>query len=284
MNILIVGNGRGSWEMRGRQLGAALGATVTSAPTDEDWLQADLVVLVKRAGWAFAARAHARGIPIVWDALDFWRQPAENGLTDLAARARLATALREIRPTLMIGATKAMALAGDGAYLPHHGWEGLAATDARAEVQCVGYDGSPQYLDFWRPCLERECSARGWTFVVNPPDLSKMDMLVALRGGAWDGWICRQWKSGVKVGNAILAGRPLIAQPSAAVAELQPAGSVIESKRDLTKALDVWTDGARRAAVVPASRGRSVGFQRATIAESYRELLASVLKAGVTCR
>ena len=32
MKILICGAGKGSWTMRGQQLGAAIGARVTSAP------------------------------------------------------------------------------------------------------------------------------------------------------------------------------------------------------------------------------------------------------------
>ena len=73
MNLLLVGNGKGSWTMRGEQLGAALGARVRTTPTAEDWRWADLVILVKRAGAVFARQAHQAQVPIVWDALDFWR-------------------------------------------------------------------------------------------------------------------------------------------------------------------------------------------------------------------
>jgi len=283
VNVLIVGNGRGSWEMRGRQLGAQLGATVTSAPIADDWAEADVVVLVKRAAWAYAAHAHARGIPIVWDALDFWRQPAENGLTAVAARQILAAAIAQIRPALVIGATKAMAEAAGGEYLPHHGWAGLEPTEARIAVTRVGYDGSQQYLDHWRAALECACRDRGWTFCVNPPDLSTMDILVSLRGGAWDGWICRQWKSGVKVVNAMLAGRPVIAQHCAAMEELWPSGSTVETEAELAAALDFWADADRRRMVVESSRAIAEAYSLRAVAETYRGHLAAVVKAGAPC-
>jgi hypothetical protein len=85
MNVLIVGNGKGSWQIRGEQLGAAIGARVTSYPKAEDWQWADVAVLVKRAGMIYAPLAQAAGVPIVWDAVDFWRQPTDHNLGRVGA-------------------------------------------------------------------------------------------------------------------------------------------------------------------------------------------------------
>ncbi len=276
MNLLIVGRGPGSWTMRGLQLGAALGARVTSEPTDRDWHWAERVVLVKRAGTIWAPRAHALGIPIVWDALDFWKQPLDNSLAEAGAKRLLARALDEIRPALTIGATAAMAAAAGGVYLPHHGWAGLTPMPARARIQTVGYDGNAIYLDTWRPVLERVCAARGWALAINPRDLSTVDVLVALRGGLWDGWMPRQWKSGVKLVNAILAGRPVITQDTAAARELQPAGTVIATLADLPAALDSWQGWIHRDAVVELSRTRTAAFSVAAIAAQYRNQILGV--------
>jgi len=280
MNILIVGAGRGSWQMRGVQLGAALGARVTSTPTDADWEWAERVVLVKRAALQWAKRAHVRGVPIVWDALDFWRQPPDNGLSAGAARALLGQMQDRIAPTLTVGATQAMAAAAANgrrsAYLPHQGHRDLVPTDAREVCQVVGYDGNPVYLDHWAAPLRAACRAVGWTFVVNPPTLAAVDILVALRGGIWDGWMCREWKSGVKAVNAILAGRPLITQPSAAVRELQPLGSIIETVAQVRQALETWAPHARRQQVVDLARTRTTSFTVDTLAAQYAALLAEV--------
>lgn len=279
MNILIVGAGKGSFTMRAVQLGAALGARVTGSPTDADWAWASVAILIKRAGAQYAERAHRAKVPIVWDALDFWSQPAHNSVTPEGARILLQQKIAEIRPALTIGATDAMAEAAGGVCLPHHGHIDLRPAPVRSAVQSVGYDGNALYLDRWTPILQKACADRGWSFVVNPESLTQVDIVVALRGGQWDGWICRQWKSGVKVGNAILAGRPLISQASAAVSELRPAGTVIETPADLSAALDYWTPLERRESVYHASRERVDEFTVSTAAERYRAILDRVALA-----
>jgi hypothetical protein len=264
--------------MRGIQLGAAMGARVTSHPARDDWQWADVAVLVKNHGAAFALEAHAHHVPIVWDALDFWRQPGDNRLTESAARALLESHIRLIKPALVIGATRAMAEACDGVYLPHHGWDALVPTDPRPEVATVGYDGNGLYLDTWSGVVAKACAARGWRFVVNPADLSQVDILVALRWGIWDGWICRQWKSGVKLVNAICAGRPVITQESAALREVAPDHSIVETAEDVARALDAWAPFETRRQVVVRARIRAVEFALPTLAQSYRAAVVSVCK------
>ncbi len=267
MNILMVGNGKGSWQMRGQQLGAALGARVTMTPTDDDWRWADVAVLIKRHAVAFAQMAHAFGVPIVWDALDFWSQPRDNGVTKEHAHGLLRGMLAVIKPALTIGATQAMADACGGVYLPHHSWAGLVPTPPHETVQTVAYQGNAVYLGRWKDALERECARRGWAFVVNPDDLSKADILVALRDGPWDGWICREWKSGVKLVNAIAAGRPVLTQASAAASELQPPGSILMSVGDIGTAFDAWTGYAPRAAVAEMCEYLALAYRLDVIAD-----------------
>lgn len=276
MHILMLGSGKGSWTMRGEQLGAALGARVRAQPTDADLRWADVVVLVKKFGALFAAQVQRVGTPIVWDALDCWAQPGENQADRSRALALLTHQIRVIKPALVIGATQAMAEACGGVYLPHHSWQGLTASPARATVSVVGYEGNPLYLGTWRAVLERACHARGWRFVVNPPDLSQVDIFVALREGLWDGWICREWKSGVKVVNAIAAGRPIIAHDTAAIRELQPACSAIATLGDLDAALDYWDSLTFRAAAAAHNATLAPAYTLAAVAAQYQTILASV--------
>lgn len=277
MNVLLVGGGTaGSFIMRGRQLGAAIGARVTPHPTPTDWSWASVVVLVKRAARTWAAAARQAGVPIVWDALDFWEQPAQNGLGAAAAGHLLDAACEAIQPTLVIGATQSMAGRAGGVYLPHHGYLGLYPTPAREHVRTVAYAGNPTYLGAWRGHLERLCAARGWQFVVDPADVSAADILVALRDGPWDGWMCREWKSGVKLSNAILAGRPILTQPSAAASEMQPCGSTIHDVGDLAAAFDHWADHDRRAEVARLSGERAVSYRLEAVAAQYLATLATV--------
>lgn len=274
MNILMVGNGKaGSWQIRGVQLGAAIGARVTTSPVDADWRWADLVVLIKRWGSQFASTAHHYGLPIVWDALDFWGQPAQNGLTEPAARALLAQQIALIRPALVIGATEAMAKAAGGVYLPHHSWERLTPTPPREHVQTVAYQGGEVFLGQWAPALRKACERRGWTFVVNPSDLREADILVALRDGQWDGWMCREWKSGVKLANAVAAGRPIITHKSAAYREVQPIGCAISQIDELDDAFDEWTSPVARRVAANLYQSRVRDYALDTVAADYLAIL-----------
>lgn len=279
LKILIVGNGKGSYQMRAIQLGAAIGACVTTSPADAEIKAADVVVLVKKHGAPFASTVRKFGKPIVWDALDFWSQPRENGADEALAFAILKNHINAIKPTLTIGATRAMAEACGGAYLPHHSWKGLTPTSARGKVQTVAYEGSPIYLGRWAEWLQAECRARGWAFVLNPPDLRVADLIVSLRDGQWDGWICQQWKSGVKLVNAIAAGRPVISQHSAAMRELQPNGSVVETRSQLSSALDAWVDVDARAAVVEHCCAIAPHYTLEAVASQYRAILQDVGRA-----
>jgi hypothetical protein len=166
----MVGNGKGSWEMRGQQLGVALGARVVNVPYESDLQWADLVVLVKKHALPYAEMVHRFNKPFVWDAFDFWGQPGENHVTDPQARALLMNRVAAIHPTLVIGATEAMAAACGGVYLPHQSWYGLVPQAASIDVKTVAYQGGAVYLGRWRKHLEDACAKRGWRFVVNPQD------------------------------------------------------------------------------------------------------------------
>lgn len=281
MKILIVGTGKGSWTMRGLQLGAAMGARMTETPTAADLTWCDAVVLVKKIAPAYAPVAHAAGKPVVWDALDFWSQPTENSLSHHDAHRLLRTRVQQVKPALTIGATRAMAAACEGAYLPHHSWKGLVPTPARERVNIVAYEGNAVYLGRWHNWVATECARRGWRFLVNPPSLAPVDILVSFRDGPWDGWICREWKSGVKVVNALAAGRPLIAQDSAARREIGVMGSTIERPQELSEQLDWWSDYERRQQVVAAASNRAAQYSVDAVATQYLQLLT---ERGVTCR
>ncbi len=273
MNILVVGSGKGSWEIRGLQLGGAIGARVMTSPHQDDFAWADVVILIKRAGMQWAGAAQRAGKPIVWDAVDCWGQPHANSYGPSHALALVQAQITVIEPALTIGATEAMAEAIGGVYLPHHSREGLRLTPAREVVSCVGYDGNAAYLGRWRPAIEAECQRRGWTFVVNPADLSACDILVAFRDGPWDGWICREWKSGVKLVNAMAVGRPIITQVSAAFRELKPAGTVIANTSELAGAFDEW-ESIRWRGLAWSKSLAAPGYTLARVAEMYRRILS----------
>lgn len=279
MNILIVGSGKGSWEVRGRQLGAAIGARLKRHPSDDDMRWADVVVMVKRALMAWADLAHRFGKPVVWDALDFWQQPTQNSFTQGQSIGLLDEHIYRYKPTLVIGATEAMAKAAGGVYLPHHSRPGLSPTPARDVVTTVGYEGTRKYLGRWGNAVQAECDRRGWQFVINPADLRECDLLVAFRDGEWDGWMCDAWKSGVKAVNAIAAGRPLITQGAVAVLETQPVCWMVKDGQGISDSFNYWSSLEWRRIAVDKCRHRAGSFTLDAIAQRYRQILHGVAKA-----
>ncbi len=281
MTLLIAGLvGAGSWQIRGVQLGAALGARVTTTPTTADLDWAEAVVLVKHAGPRLAEAVHAAGKPLIWDAVDCWTQPAQNSLREAEARAWLLDLVDLVRPTLTIGATRVMADACGGVYLPHHSRPGVVPTSPRPTVQTVAYEGNLAYLGRWRGWLEAACARRGWAFVLNPPDLAAADLIVAFRDGPFDGWMCRQWKSGVKIANAIAAGRPILTQPSAAWEDLAPTGGALELPEDLDEALDAVTTRGFLDGAFEQHRRLARPHRLDAVADHYRQILEGVLCAA----
>ena len=275
MNVLMVGISRaGSWTIRGEELGAALGARRVFQPTGYDLAWADVVVLVKRAYKLW--RPGMTKAAVVWDTVDFWEQPAQNGYDEKRARVLLKSVLDQVQPDLVIGATEAMAEAAGGICLPHHAQPLITAAPARETVQMVAYQGNPNYLGRWHGWLTEACQKRGWSFVVNPDRLSDADIVVALRDGHWDGWMPREWKSGVKYANAMAAGRPVITQPTAAWREMQPVSTAIESQEQLDGALDRWESHIDRHSVWQAYDKRNDAYTVKAIAATYRTHLEAL--------
>lgn len=269
--VLFLGGGKGSWAIRGVQIGTVLGARTTAAPTDDDWRWAQVIVLVKRAIFEHGARAATMGVPLVWDVLDFWEQPEENGRTVAEMTLRVRELAERYHVATLIGATQAMADAIGGVYIPHHARPRLKPLPVRSKVEVVAYEGTPKYLGAWKAILEESCTARGWRFVVNPASLNEADLVVALRDGRWDGDLCREWKSGIKLVNAITAGRPVITQPSAAVREIEPSGSIVETREQLDAALSLWAPLPQRQWAASIAQDRAFAFTRSSVAHLYRE-------------
>lgn len=211
MNLLVTGRGTsGSWQIRGEQLGRAIGATVL--PKAIDVAAFDLAVLVKRAEPDLVQRLHRAGVPIVWDVVDAWPQPSGNSVGKAECMAWLSHQVQTIRPAAIVAATVAMAndCAAFGVpvlALPHHARPGLKRAEIRP-LQVVGYEGGEAYLDGWRRSIDRACDRRGLKFVVNPPDLGAVDIVLALRDAT--GYAPRNWKSNVKLANAQALGLPVI--------------------------------------------------------------------------
>lgn len=277
MNVLMLGSGKGAWQIRGVQLGAAIGARVRTEPTREDVLWADRVVLIKRALaiWGLQVRRWT-SVPIVWDALDFWQQPLQNGLDQDSAIRMAQDYMRPVGPDLVIGATQQMADDLCGIYLPHHTNPQIEWKLVRRSIAMVAYEGGQVYLGRWQRCLMKECEKRSWQFVINPSSLADADIVVAFRDGDWNGWMCRAWKSGVKAVNALAAGRPFVSQDSSSRREIQPPGSVVEMAKKSSAAFDEWADYDSRVQAFHRAVGMADSYRLPVVAKTYLEALERV--------
>ena len=274
MKVLVVGTGAGSWQIRGRQLGAAIRACVSTNPTAKEWRDAESIVLVKRAITTWGAIAKEAGPRIAWDVLDVWQQHEGNSVP-MERHISNAILQRDLfGVNTLICATNAMAQDLGGVYLPHHARPDLKAAPVRPEAKVVAYEGTPKYLGAWRITLEEVCAKLGLALVVNPPSLAQADIIVALRGGKWDGEVCRRWKSGVKYVNAIAAGRPVITQRCAAWDEILPPGSLVDSHDDLEREIRAWLPAEVRQHAYEESRFSAPRYALASIAGQYRDILS----------
>lgn len=264
--------------MRGVQLGRAIGARCVTKPAASDWAWADVVVLVKRAAMVYAKDARQVDCPVVWDALDFWQQPEQNGTPRAELIAQAKRIAEDAYVDLIIGATRQMADDLGGVYLPHHCLTGLQPVPVRSQAQVVAYHGTPKYLGKWKPMLEKACEAMGLRFVVNPDTLRDVDALVSFRDGRWDGDVCREWKSGVKIVNAIVAGRPMLCQPCAGQRELAPIGLTIDAPVELIDALAVLVSPDVRAGAYEYGRRVHGDYHFEAVARDYRALLDRVVQ------
>lgn len=241
MKILVTGSGSsGSWVIRGQQLGAAIGAVVE--PRAVNVKGYDLAVVVKRPPADLVLRLQAARVPVVWDVVDSWPQPAGNTWCERACKEWLVERVAFIKPAAIVAATDAMArdCAVFGVpvlWLPHHVRPGLGVNPIRERVVNVGYEGGAQYLGDWLPVLERACADRGWMFHVKPHSLTDLDIVVALRDQK--GYAPRHWKSGVKLSNAQGSGTPIICNREMGYLETATwAEEFADTKEEVLAALD----------------------------------------------
>lgn len=271
MKLLVTGRGSsGSWQIRGAQLGKALDATVR--PREMALRDFSAAVMVKRPCPTQVARAHHFGVPIIWDIVDAWPQPEGNGWDRDWSMGWLRQQVEGWRPAAIVAATRAMA--ADCAEfgvpvlaLPHHARPGIARNPIRERVATVGYEGGEQHLGDWKDWLRAECARRGWRFVLNPPALAELDIVVAVRERT--GYAPRHWKSNVKLANAQGSGTPIVCARECGYLETDNGGALFaDSKTEVVAALDALEPHAARRAASLALRAAAPALS--DVAACYR--------------
>lgn len=249
MKLLVTGRPtKGSWPIRGVQLGNAIGAHVEENANSVKGY--DAAIIVKRPRADLLERLRQRGVPVIWDIVDAWPQPEGNTWYKDQCEAWLRNEVETVKPKAIVAATEAMAedckSFGVPVFsLPHHARPGLKINPIREHVQTVGYEGGPQYLGWWQGAIERACAARGWRFVVNPEHLADLDIVLALRH--CQGYAATRWKSGVKLANAQGSGTPCVVNRECGYLETRSGGERwATDENELRQALDYLTPHAAR--------------------------------------
>jgi hypothetical protein len=249
LRILVTGKGgpTGSWQIRGEQLGHALGATIAPAAGSRQLDQADVIVVVKRISAELLQSLSGRRW--VLDFVDGWPQPRGNEWGKAEAIAWLRGRLRTLNPTAVVFPTTRMredsGWTGPAIVLPHHAWPKYQRHPHALKVRRVGYEGDASYLGRWRAVMQAACAARGWEFVENG-DLGTCQIGVALRDVS--GYPAGAWKANTKLANLQALGLPALISPEEGYREFGSAAQTeIVYPEHVGPALDALAgDGIRR--------------------------------------
>ncbi len=279
MRLLVTGRGgAGSWTVRGEQIGAALGAHVKAKATLADMRAADVILAVKRVPQEMLDDLRKAARPWAYDIVDAYPQPVCSSWSKHYAIDWLRQHVSRMQPDLVIWPNARMQAdfgAGAGAVIHHHCRPGIARNPIRPRIEAVGYEGSERYLDGWRATVEAECLRRGARVVVNPARLADVDVVLALRGGAYNGYPQRHWKSNVKLANAHGSGTPFIGTPECGYQETAVGCERwAETPAQLAMALDWLESQASRQAV--GEQFAKAAFHVEQAAQLYREALCAL--------
>lgn len=189
----------------------ALGGKAVPMASLEECKAADAIIAVKRIPDGLLANIRASKKPWAWDVVDAYPQPQCSSWGRSESIAWLKKEAQRLSPDLIIFPNARMRDDfGSGAVIYHHHRPGIERNPIREKIETIGYEGSPRYIESWMPAIAEECKKRGVAFVVNPPRLADVDVVLALRGRGWNGYPQRHYKSNVKLANAHGSGTPFI--------------------------------------------------------------------------
>jgi len=277
MRILVTGRGgAGSWQVRGEQIGAALGARVVPLAGLNDMRAADVILVIKRCPDELLSNLRKSGRPWVYDVVDAYPQPTSSAWSKRYAVDWLRAHIGRLRPARVIWANAQMQadFGGGGSVVYHHARPGQQPNPIRAQLRTIGYEGAEAYIGPWIPAIERICRERGMQFVLNPPSLAQLDVVLALRGPDRGGYVTRSWKSNVKLANAHATGTPFIGSPECGYLETATgAEHWAESPADLERALDWLLAQDTRLEISRRFRRAALSLEQA--AAQVREVLCA---------
>lgn len=269
---------RGSFEMRGRQI-ASMGND-WSASWNDGCYPVDVFVMVKKLD----SRARV-GRKVVLDVVDPWPQKPRNATAGAELdNARLAiqwftkhieAMQRIVKIDSIICTNKLMykhlrKKVAHAEYIYHHYHPTIPITPIKEEMKVVGYWGNKTFLGEWLDKITAVCKKMGLLFVVNPEDISSVDVMVAARGGVYDNYMAKAYKSNVKLANCYGSGTPCILTPEQSYLETNN-GEVLffETEGELAEMLEELRPVSTRRRIHEAHLSTAEQFSISTIAKQY---------------
>lgn len=243
MNILVTGKGSsGSWQIRGVQLGAALGARVVPMATEAECRRADVVIGVKRLPHELLETIKRSRAYFVWDCVDAWPQKIGTCWTREMSIAWAHAELARLRPDYVLWPNERAMLDIDrgGAVLRHHCMSNEPINPIRRDLKVVGYQGASRYLDDELVrAITKGCERLGAVFSMNPAHLADVDVCLALRARGWATYPQQHWKPATKLTNAHATGTPWIGNSEVGYKEISTGLEVfVDDPRQLPDALE----------------------------------------------
>lgn len=257
--------------MRGHQIAAERsGWRATNTPSRHDVASADIVVITKDINKRDLDVVKESGAPIIYDALDFWKQ-TKLPLIPFSHAQRLTSVeminsafksqFQKISPDAIVCVTQQMAndlkeIVEKREVIYHHSDPRLPSAELyfrsrRNEALALLYYGKVSLMGEWRRVVTAACKSLGIEFIAfdigngafePPPFCSAMLAVRADRGS----WLARRWKSNVKAATAAHLGVPFIAWPESAYTETAPEAYWFRSESELKARLEEATSANPR--------------------------------------
>ena len=285
MRIAMTGRGTsGSWQIRGVQLGSAIGADLKpNVVFTSAFREYDTVIVVKRITEANLRAVQASKRRIIWDVVDAWPQPEGNGWHREQCLVWLQNELDRIKPDGIIAATERMKrdlhdmMSVPVLYLPHHSDPKLQPQVVARTVERIGYEGAPHYLGRWREVAQTWCKRNQVQWAENPGSISKLDIVLALRDSY--GFAPKHWKSNVKLTNAHAAGIPCICSPEQGYIDVQTLAEswvdTPDAPHALWQALDALLPFERRLEVFDHFTSNAMYFTLDAVSKRLKQWLST---------
>ncbi len=241
-------------------------------------MAADVIVVVKRIRDDLLATIRKSGKPWAYDIVDAYPQPTCSDWARDESLRWLRAHINRLQPDLVIWPNAQMQsdFGGGGVVAYHHHRPGIEINSVRERIETIGYEGSPDYIAEWMPAILRESQRRGWAFLINPPRLADVDIVLALRGKRFNGYPQKHWKSNIKLANAHGSGTPFIGADECSYRETAAGGEMfVESADQLHDAFDALEPAAVRRRISEQFLAASKRTDIASIAEEYSGCLRS---------